>query len=58
MSKKNGNGGRVLNNFRNHEKRLLERIDKREERKQNLDNTDRAFRNWTLSPKGDRVWSF
>ena len=56
MANKN-TAGNTLRNFKNRESRLINIIDKRDEKGAN-DNTDNAFNDYTLTANGERVWSY
>lgn len=57
MANKN-NAGNRFNNFKVVEKRLVEKIDRREESGKNRENVDSAYNNYSVNKNGAKVWSF
>lgn len=57
MATKN-TAGNLFVRFKNREKRLLNKIDKREAKGTNRENVDSVYNEHSFTPTGERVWSF
>lgn len=51
-------GGALVKRVQDRENRLVNKIDERERRGDNRENTDTVYNNHTVNEEGARCWSF